>query len=184
MGDYKSEIVDKKGYHFFSDLVAAEPSELEELISDVGMKTPQSRRLRERILEAAEPSFRHPHSASANVYQPEPEPELAEVQERPEEEEEEQGTDGVEVTVYSDEARESQTPYPVMTVAALREKWEAGEVDDKTWIWMDHEMFVDADGSPTTDWQPLGRFVDGFGFPPNTKSRAVADFDLPWTTRR
>eukprot|EP01046_Picozoa_sp_COSAG06_P048050 COSAG06_NODE_7106_length_2631_cov_32.515798_1_plen_796_part_10 len=47
LGDYKSEIVDKKGYYFFSDLVAAEPSELEELISDVGMKTPQSRRLRE-----------------------------------------------------------------------------------------------------------------------------------------
>jgi hypothetical protein len=52
LGDYTSEIVDKKGYQKFSDLVAAGPSELEELISDVGMKTPQSRRLRERLLEA------------------------------------------------------------------------------------------------------------------------------------
>ena len=56
-------------------------------------------------------------------------------------------------------------------VAALREKWKAGEVDDKTYIWMNHEMFVDEGGNPTTDWQPLGGFVDGFGFPP--KSRAV-----------
>ena len=125
----------------------------------------------EQVAPVAPPP-RHSHSASANTYQPEPEPEpeLAEVEELSEEEEVDD-TDSVEVTVYSDEARESETPHPVMTVAALREKWKAGEVDDKTYIWMNHEMFVDEGGNPTTDWQPLGGFVDGFGFPP--KSRAV-----------
>jgi hypothetical protein len=123
----------------------------------------------EQVAPVAPPP-RHSHSASANVYQPEPEPEpepeLAEVDERPEEEEVDD-TDSVEVTVYSEEAHERKTPHPVTTVAALRAKWKAGEVDDKTtYIWMDHEMFVDADG-----WQPLGSFVDVFGFPP--KSRAV-----------
>ena len=89
--------------------------------------------------------------------EPEPEPEP--------EEQHEEDTDSVEVTVYSDAAHESKNPHPVMTVAALREKWKVGEVDDKTYIWMDHEMFVDEGGNPTTDWQLLGNCVDGFGFP-------------------
>ena len=46
-----------------------------------------------------------------------PQSSQAEVQELPEEEE--QGTDGVEVTVDSDEAHESKGNHPVMTVAAV-----------------------------------------------------------------
>ena len=128
--------------------------------------------MEEQQVAPAAPPPRHSHSASANVYQPEPEPEpeLAEVDERPEEEEQEIDMDGAAVT-YATTEGDSQ---PVVTVAALREKWKAGEVDEKTYIWMDcqdHEMFVDEGGNPTADWQPLGGFVDGFGFPP--KSRAV-----------